>query len=64
MAEYYATGRSRITKVIPNDDFTLAITFDNGEVRLYDAAPLRLPRPLRILVAGGNIITQTVLMEF
>ena len=35
-AEYFASGRKRITGVIPNDDFTLTITFDNGEQRLYD----------------------------
>lgn len=43
MAEYFATGRRKITGVVPNDDFTLMITFDNGEVRLYDAAPLLQP---------------------
>lgn len=40
VAEYYATGRHRITNVIPNDDFTLTISFDKGEVRLYDVTPL------------------------
>lgn len=40
MAEYLAAGRRRITGVVPNDDFTLTLTFDNGEKRLYDAAPL------------------------
>lgn len=40
MAEYLSTGRSRITSVAPNDDYTLTLTFDNGEVRLYDVLPL------------------------
>lgn len=40
MAEYFAAGRRKITGVIPNDNFTLTISFDNGEIRLYDAAPL------------------------
>lgn len=40
MAEYFAMGRRRITGVVPNDNFTLTLTFDNGEVRLYDAAPI------------------------
>ena len=40
MAEYFAAGRRRITKVIPHKDFTLALTFDNGETRLYDVRPL------------------------
>lgn len=38
-AEYFAAGRRRIIKVIPNDDFTLTISFDNGEKRLYDMRP-------------------------
>ncbi len=40
MAEYFATGRRKIVSVIPNDNFTLSLTFDSGERRLYDANPL------------------------
>ena len=40
MAEYFASGRERITKVVPRNDFTLLLSFDNGETRLYDAGPL------------------------
>ena len=40
MAEYFASGRRRITRVIPRNDFTLVLSFDNGEIRLYDARPL------------------------
>lgn len=43
MAEYFSMGRKKITGVVPNDNFTLTISFDNGEVRLYDAAPLLQP---------------------
>ena len=43
MAEYFAAGRRKITGVVPNDDFTLTITFDNGERRLFAAAPLLQP---------------------
>ncbi len=39
-AEYYASGRKRIVEVVANDDFTLTISFDNGEKRLYDVRPL------------------------
>lgn len=39
MAEYFAAGRRQITGVVPNDNFTLTITFDNGEKRLLDATP-------------------------
>ena len=39
-AEYFAGGRKKITAVKANEDFTLTLTFDNGEKRLYNAAPL------------------------
>lgn len=39
MAEYYAAGRKRIISVQANADFTLTLSFDNGEVRLYDCKP-------------------------
>jgi hypothetical protein len=39
-AEYFAGGRKRIVGVVPNDDFTLTISFDNGEKRIYDMRPL------------------------
>lgn len=38
-AEYYASGRKKILEVIPNDDFTLTLRFDNGELRLFDVSP-------------------------
>ena len=51
MAAYFAAGRRHITAVQPNDDFTLTLVFDNGETRLYNAAPLLEPHtvfaPLR-----------------
>ena len=40
MAEYFSHGRRRIVRVIPNRDFTLTLTFDNGERRVYDVSPL------------------------
>ncbi len=39
-AEYFASGRKKIVGVIANDDFSLTISFDNGERRLFDARPL------------------------
>lgn len=39
MAEYFASGRKRITAVSPNKNFTLTLDFDNGERRLYDCKP-------------------------
>ncbi len=39
MAEYFASGRRRITAVKPNSDFTLTLDFDNGERRILDCKP-------------------------
>lgn len=39
-AEYFANGRKTITAVVPNNDFTLTLTFDNNEKRIYDVKPL------------------------
>ena len=36
---YFAAGRKRIDGVVPNDDLTLTISFDNEEKRLYDMRP-------------------------
>jgi len=38
-AEYFANGRKQIVAVVANDDFTLTISFDNGEKRLYNVLP-------------------------
>lgn len=38
-AEYFASGRKKIVGVVANDDFTLSISFDNGEKRLFDVRP-------------------------
>ena len=43
MAEYFVAGRRTITEVVPNDDFTLTLVFDNDKKRIYDAAPLLKP---------------------
>ena len=40
MAEYFSTGRRTIVGVVSNDDYTLLLSFDNGEKRLYDVAPI------------------------
>ena len=39
-AEYFVAGRQQIIEVEPNNDFTLIISFNNGERRLYDMRPL------------------------
>lgn len=43
MATYFAAGRRKITEVIANDNFTLTLTFDNGEQRLYNVLPMLQP---------------------
>lgn len=42
-AEYFASGRKQITGVVANDDFTLTISFNNGEKRRYDMRPILRP---------------------
>lgn len=39
-AAYFASGLKTITSVTANDDYTLLLTFDNGEKRLYDTSHL------------------------
>lgn len=39
-AKYYANGRRKIVSVTPNGDFTLTLSFDNGERRLLDVKPI------------------------
>lgn len=38
-AEYFVGGRRRIKKAVPADDFTVILTFDNGEIRRLDMKP-------------------------
>ncbi len=33
---YFNNGTREIIKVIPNDDYSLNIHFDNGEIKVYD----------------------------
>lgn len=39
-AEYFAAGRRRVVSVVANDDFSLRLEFDNGEVRSLDCKPI------------------------
>ena len=39
-AEYYAGGRKRLTGVKANPDFTLTLTYEEREERIYDCKPL------------------------
>ena len=40
MAEYFASGKKKIVAVEPNTDFTLLLTFDNDEKRIFDVKPM------------------------
>ena len=40
MAEYFFSGRRKIPSVQPNNDFSLLLTFDNGEKRIFNVKPL------------------------
>lgn len=39
-AEYYAGGRKRLTGAKANPDFTLTLTYEEREERIYDCKPL------------------------
>lgn len=34
--EYFDSGRKKTVEVLPCDDYTLNVTFDNDEIRIYD----------------------------
>ncbi|MDO5101007.1 MAG: DUF2442 domain-containing protein [Eubacteriales bacterium] len=40
MAEYFAGEKRRPVEVVPKEDFSILVTFDNGDRRLYDVRPL------------------------
>lgn len=39
VADYFAAGRRKAVSVEPQDDYTLVVTFDNGEARLFAMPP-------------------------
>lgn len=39
MASYFASGRKKLLSVEPNKNFTLTITFENDEKRIFDVKP-------------------------
>lgn len=40
MAEYFAGGRKKLVQAVPQRDFTLLLTYDGGEKRVYDMKPV------------------------
>ncbi len=63
MAAYFASGRRRITKVVPQRNFTLLLSFDNGETRLYDVHPLIEPKTVFACLQDWNIFRRVYLDE-
>ena len=33
---YFENGRRRLINITPNDDYSLTLEFDNGEIRVYE----------------------------
>lgn len=53
-AEYFVTGKKQITCVEPNKDFTLTISFDNGENRIYN---------MRLFIKKGTVFEPFIKFE-
>ena len=34
--DYFESGRKKIVKVIPNDNYSLTVHFNNDEIKVYD----------------------------
>lgn len=48
MAEYFAGGRKKLVAVAPQQDFTLLLTYENGEKRVLD---------MKSTLAQGGVFT-------
>lgn len=64
MAEYFASGRRRLIAVSPNPDFTLTLTFDNGEIRLYDCKPHIRPNTVFASLSDLSCFNRVYLDEY
>ncbi|MDO4920259.1 MAG: DUF2442 domain-containing protein [Phascolarctobacterium sp.] len=60
-AEYFAGGRKKIKAVQANDNFTLTLTFDNGEKRLYNMYPLLQPDTIFEKLRNINVFKRVYL---
>lgn len=61
MAEYFFSGRRKITSVQPNNDFSLLLTFDNGEKRIFNVKPLIKKNTVFEILLDWNKIKQVYL---
>ena len=48
MAEYFASGRKKLVAVAPQSDFSLLLTYENGEKRVLD---------MKSTLAQGGVFT-------
>lgn len=62
-ATYFATGRRTIKAVYPNDDFTLTIHFDNGEIRLLEMKDAIQPGTVFEVLEDINVFRRVYLDE-
>ena len=63
-AEYFASGRKQILSATPNKDFTLTLTFDSGEIRLYDMKPLIRSQTVFSFLEDYQCFSQVYLDEY
>ena len=63
MAEYFASGRRKILSVVPEDDSTLLLGFDNGELRRLDVKPLISPGSVFAFLADPAAFRRVYLDE-
>ncbi len=61
MAEYFASGRHKIIGVVPNPDFTLILTFDNDEKRVFDMKPIIQPKTVFEYLSNWDIFSKVYL---
>lgn len=57
-AEYFAAGRRKLISVKANDDYTLDLAFDNGELRMYDCRPLLKPNTVFERLANAEVFSR------
>lgn len=61
MAEYFASGRKKIIKVEAQKDFSLLLTFNNDEKRLFDMKPFIAPSTVFECLSDWNIFNTVYL---
>ena len=56
MAKYFASGRKKIISVVANNDFTLLLTFDNSEKRIFDMKKKKKKDFKRVYIDDSNCV--------